>query len=222
MAKRYIIPSEVGAAAEEHNHSADEITSGLLALARLGSGTPDSGDYLRGDGVWADLAAAVTALASGGAEAGDLKASARSAPSTGWALCDGTAVPRTGGTYDALFAAIGTTYGVGNGSTTFNLPDFRGRTIIGAGTGTGLTARSRGNTGGAEGVALAKGEIPAHTHTYPRAGAVQTDISPSGGRTLADGTAGVTANGVTDGLKVTPDAHNNMQPYGVANVFIKL
>jgi hypothetical protein len=51
-----------------------------------------------------------------------------SAPS-GWLLCDGTAVSRT--TYSALFAAIGTSYGAGDGSTTFNLPDLRGRVPVG-------------------------------------------------------------------------------------------
>lgn len=58
---------------------------------------------------------------------------AASAP-TGFLLCDGSAVNRT--TYAALFAVVGTSYGAGDGSTTFNLPDTRGRTMIGAGTGT--------------------------------------------------------------------------------------
>lgn len=62
-------------------------------------------------------------------EAGDLKASARSSPSSGWLLCDGSAVSRT--TYATLFAAIGTAYGAGNGTTTFNVPDLRGRTLVG-------------------------------------------------------------------------------------------
>lgn len=53
---------------------------------------------------------------------------------TGWLECDGSAVSRT--TYAALFAAISTTWGAGDGSTTFNLPDFRDRVPIGAGTGT--------------------------------------------------------------------------------------
>lgn len=51
---------------------------------------------------------------------------------TGWLLCDGSAVSRT--TYATLFAAIGTTYGTGDGSTTFNLPDFRGVFPKGAGS----------------------------------------------------------------------------------------
>lgn len=52
-----------------------------------------------------------------------------SAPSSGWLLCAGQAVSRT--TYSALFAIIGTSYGVGDGSTTFNLPDLRGRVLAG-------------------------------------------------------------------------------------------
>ena len=47
-----------------------------------------------------------------------------------WVICDGTAVSRS--TYSALYAAIGTTYGIGDGSTTFNLPDLRGRTPVGS------------------------------------------------------------------------------------------
>jgi microcystin-dependent protein len=87
---------------------------------------------------------------------------ANAAPS-GWLLCDGTAVSRT--TYSALYAAIGTTYGSGDGFTTFQLPDTRGRTLIGGGTGAGLTARSLGQIGGAETHLLSTTEMPSHTHT---------------------------------------------------------
>lgn len=86
-----------------------------------------------------------------------------SAPA-GWLLCDGAAVSRT--TYARLFAAIGTTWGVGNGTTTFNVPDFRGRTPVGAGTGTGLTARAVAASGGAETVQLTSTTMPSHTHTF--------------------------------------------------------
>jgi microcystin-dependent protein len=61
--------------------------------------------------------------------AGRVQAFARSTAPTGWLECAGAAVSRT--TYAALFAAIGTTYGAGNGSTTFNLPDLRGEFIRG-------------------------------------------------------------------------------------------
>jgi microcystin-dependent protein len=84
---------------------------------------------------------------------------------TGWLLCNGAAVSRT--TYASLFTVTSTTYGAGDGTTTFNVPDLRGRTAIGAGTGTGLTARTLGATTGVESVTLtaAQSGLPAHTHT---------------------------------------------------------
>jgi microcystin-dependent protein len=63
-------------------------------------------------------------------------------------LCNAQAVSRS--TYSALFSAIGTTYGTGDGSSTFNLPDLQGRTAIGSGSGSGLSSRSLGATGGFE------------------------------------------------------------------------
>lgn len=77
----------------------------------------------------------------------------------GWLMADGAAVSRT--TYAALFAVVGTTYGSGNGSTTFNLPDLRGRVPVGKNTGTFATL---GATGGAETVALTEAQLPSHTH----------------------------------------------------------
>jgi microcystin-dependent protein len=64
---------------------------------------------------------------------------------TGWVLCDGSAISRS--TNAALFALIGTTYGVGNGSTTFNVPDLRQRFPMGkAASGTGSTLGGTGGT----------------------------------------------------------------------------
>lgn len=74
----------------------------------------------------------------------------------GYLPCDGSAVSRT--TYSRLFAAVGTTWGTGNGTTTFNVPDTRGRASLGSGTGSGLTARTLGDmTIGAE-------TMPVHSH----------------------------------------------------------
>ena len=64
-----------------------------------------------------------------------------SAPS-GWLLCNGQAVSRT--TYSALFTAIGTTWGVGNGSTTFNVPDMREAAPVGVGTFSAVTGTTHG------------------------------------------------------------------------------
>jgi len=81
---------------------------------------------------------------------------------TGWLACDGSAISRT--TYADLFAAIGTAWGVGDGSTTFNLPDMLGRAPIGVGTGSGLTARSLGDSVGAETHQLSEAEMASHNH----------------------------------------------------------
>lgn len=85
---------------------------------------------------------------------------------TGWLVCDGSAVSRT--TYADLFAAIGTQYGTGDGSSTFNLPDGQGRSLVGQGTHSDV-----GTLGGNEGASLSarrqrhKHSItdPGHTHS---------------------------------------------------------
>lgn len=82
-----------------------------------------------------------------------------SAP-VGYLLCDGSSVSTT--TYARLFAVVAYTYG-GSGAS-FNLPDLRSRVPIGAGTGTGLTARTLGGAVGAEKTALVATDVPAHGH----------------------------------------------------------
>lgn len=82
-------------------------------------------------------------------------------------LCDGSAISRT--TYSELFSVIGTTYGVGDGSTTFNLPLMEGRAVIGV-SGT----HALGTTGGAESVTLTEQELPTHSHTIPSHGHTST------------------------------------------------
>lgn len=80
----------------------------------------------------------------------------------GYLLCNGAAVSRT--TYADLFAVIGTTWGAGDGSTTFNLPDLRGRVTIGSGQGSGLTNRTLAGSGGEENHALTLAENGTHNH----------------------------------------------------------
>ena len=101
--------------------------------------------------------------------AGIIHAYAGSTAPDGYLMCDGSAVSRT--TYAALFAAIGTTYGAGDGSTTFNLPDLQGRFPLGAGAGDGLTARTVGQKDGEERNKLTTNEIPSHNHTASTASA---------------------------------------------------
>jgi len=122
-----------------------------------------------------------------------------------WLNCDGSAISRT--TYSALFTAIGTTFGAGDGINTFNVPDTRGRTAIGTGQGTGLTNRNRGDSVGTETHQLSVNEMPSHTHTQR---------GNSGGSGTVR-TAGVAGAGDIDHVTATKSAgggvaHNNMQP----------
>jgi microcystin-dependent protein len=140
-----------------------------------------------------------------------------------WLLCDGTAVSRT--TYAALFAVLGSTYGAGNGSTTFNLPDLRGRVPLGAGTGaqnggsgsgvisggTALTARTRGGFGGDE-------RLQQHQHT-----ANKGTTHPGDGSGLLF--SNTTLNGEIFGGNVlnttATGSGGNMTPFIVTNYLIK-
>lgn len=81
-----------------------------------------------------------------------------------WLECNGQAVSRT--TYADLFAAISTTYGTGDGSTTFNLPNSKGRTRVGFDSAQ-VAYDTLGKTGGAETVSLTVAQLPGHTHTGP-------------------------------------------------------
>lgn len=119
-----------------------EVVGDNLILTRQDESTIDAGN-VRGP---------VGALPSGA-----MMQFAGSAAPTGWLLCDGTAVSRT--TYADLFAVVGTTYGVGDGSTTFNVPDTRDRLPMGK-SGT----KALGSTGGAATKVLTTGNLPAHTH----------------------------------------------------------
>ena len=93
---------------------------------------------------------------------GDLKLAASSIATVGWLVCNGAALARSA--YPALFAAIGVVWGAGDGSSTFNVPDLRGRALIGAGQGAGLSARALGALIGVESVALGANEMPSHGH----------------------------------------------------------
>jgi microcystin-dependent protein len=131
-----------------------------------------------------------------------------SAP-TGWLLCDGSAVSRS--TYAALFAILSTTYGVGDGSTTFNLPDLRGRVPVGKNA---ATFSSLGATGGEETHVLTTPEMPSHTHGVP--------FDTGGSGFVVPAQQGNGANGrITSDATGGGGAHNNLPPYLVLNFIIK-
>ena len=143
------------------------------------------------------------------------------APS-GWLLCYGQAISRT--TYVTLFGVIGTTYGIGDGSTTFNLPDMRGRVPLGqddmGGTSadrvTDSDADALGGADGAETHTLVEGETPAHTHDGALGSTLlHTPYTHFAGAKNSIGVSIATSSFGGDG------AHNNLQPFLTLNYMIK-
>lgn len=169
------------AAASASSAAASEANA-LAAAAALDLPVPEAGDegkYLAVNGT-ADAFELIAGGGggSGGGIVGEIRMWSGSAAPSGWALCDGAAVSRT--TYSALYAVTGDAFGVGDGSTTFNLPDLRGRAPIGAGSGPSLTTRALGAKVGGETHQLTTAEMPAHTHA---AGSLS---AASGGSASAD------------------------------------
>lgn len=97
------------------------------------------------------------------AQVGDYKYSAKQGNHDGWLVCNGAAVSRS--TYAQLFGVINTLFGNGDGRTTFNLPDGRGRVPIQSGTSPQLSNKSMGQKVGAEQKTLSVNELPAHNHS---------------------------------------------------------
>ena len=131
----------------------------IITMMSLGSGNWRFVDY--------------SPVGGGALPAGSMVDFGGSVAPTGWLLCNGQLISRTG--YPLLYAAIGTAYGVGDGSTTFAVPDFRGRAAIGddlmgttaAGRITTATVNqtTRGGVGGAQTVTLTTAQLASHQHT---------------------------------------------------------
>lgn len=148
-----------------------------------------------------------------------------SAP-TGYLLCAGSAVSRT--TYAALFAVIGTTFGAGDGSTTFNLPNYADRMPIGSGT----IAATIGATGGSKDAVVvshthtASVSDPGHSHgtySYPSNAFGGTQSSSGSGAGYTSGvfanTTGISVSNSTTGVSGT---NANLPPYLGINFIIKV
>ncbi len=145
----------------------------------------------------------------------------------GWAMCDGTLIPITGN--EALYSLIGTLYGSGTG--TFGLPDMRSRTPICSGSGPVLTARTLGQSGGVESVAITAAQLPAHNHNVTvsttTTGSVATATSatylgvpvssqPSPVCYLPNAASGLTVQPLNSTVVTSTGsdgAHTNLQPY---------
>lgn len=145
----------------------------------------------------------------------------------GWALCDGQLLSIASN--QALFSILGTIYG-GDGRTTFALPEVRGRTLIHAGNGPGLSSRSLGGKSGTENETLYINEMPVHTHTLSASSGAASAIAPannvlaSPGRTrlYESGTANTSMHSSSIDNTGGGQSHNNMQPYNTLNCIIAL
>ena len=141
---------------------------------------------------------------------------------TGWLFCDGSAISRTA--FSALFALIGSTYGAGDGSTTFNVPDFRGRVSAGKDDMGGVAANRLTTAGsGVDGATLAaNGGAENHTLTIAQMPSHQHDGIPAGGGFSAPFASGSNAQGTgVTAAQGGGGAHNNTQPTLVVNKIIK-
>ena len=159
----------------------------------------------------------------------------------GWQLCDGSALSRTAEA--GLFGVIEIKYGGGDGVTTFNVPDLRGRTAVGAGQGSGLTNRALGDRFGSELHQLSAANLPPHSHSgttasgnpmiYRVVDQAGPDYLPNhdtgwtGGSTYTEANdaawpmAEHTHNFTTDNGPGFSAAINHMQPSLVMNYIIK-
>lgn len=131
----------------------------------------------------------------------------------GWLLCDGSAINRT--TYADLFAILGTNYGEGDNSTTFNLPDMRGKVAVGLNTNGAFDAL--GKSVGEETHTLTVAEMPSHTHNIAISGGSDAGMID---RIMLDG---YNQGRWYSNVKPTGggQAHNNIQPSLVFNYIIK-
>lgn len=142
----------------------------------------------------------------------------------GFLECDGSNYSRTGSTA-SLFAAIGVTWGVGNGTTTATLPDFRRKVSVGAGgSGSATLAATVGSTGGEEGHALTLAENGPHGHSIFGTFFNTVAGSPTNGSIVGSGT-GATANDTASASAVSSGSgtpHNTIQPSNVVMKIIKI
>ncbi len=160
-----------------------------------------------------------------GVPVGTVKPFAGSTAPNSYLFCYGQAVSRT--TYADLFAVLSTTYGTGDGATTFNVPDLRGRVVAGqddmGGTSadrlTGVTGSVNGDTlggtGGEETHTLTTAEMPAHTHS------ISANTS-TGGTSVVSKTGAANNEPTVTGSAGSDGAHNNVQPTIILNYVIKV
>ena len=240
---------------EQHNPVLEDIASMLSAMLVRDGRNGMVGNLDMGSFTIRNLAPGVNATdaatVSQGVPVGAVIDFAGVTAPEGWMLCFGQAVSRTN--YSALYAALGgssSPWGQGDGSTTFNLPDFRGRVLAGkdnmGGTAANrLTADGGVNgsllsaSGGGQFVTLTVAQMPshnhggttfldgAHSHTYERQTTVGSNVNTgpaviaSGGRSVeATGGTGIHQHGIPS--QGGGQGHPNVQPTAIVNKIIKV
>jgi len=212
-----------GASGDNQTNAGTLTSSGTLAVTgafTLDGATGTSGQVMTSAGsgatpTWADKVDGVLA--------GFIQMYGAASAPTGWLLCDGSAVSRS--TYATLFALIGTTFGAGDGSSTFNVPDMRDKFPVGSGSTYALNA-----TGGS-----ANSTLPSHTHTAtvtdsghnhtylePQfedgGGGGESEIQNRSTQNTSTATTGITVANSTEGSSPT---NTNLPPYRGINFIIK-
>ena len=135
----------------------------------------------------------------------------------GWAKCDGQLLSISSNT--ALFSLLGTTYG-GDGRTTFGLPDLRGRSIVHAGNGPGLTNITQGQKSGAEQVTLSTNNMPSHNHTVAVSNEDGEEADPTN-RVIAANAASFNDDGSGATLKTSSvSTVGGSQAFGIRSPYI--
>ncbi|KAG2487953.1 hypothetical protein HYH03_013532 [Edaphochlamys debaryana] len=132
-------------------------------------------------------------------------------PPPGYLLADGSAVSRS--TYGGLYFMFGTTYGVGDGSTTFNLPDLRGRVPVGTGGGPETHDRDVGVRMGEEAHTLTAFELPFHSHY----GSTDGGMATLSGQRSYQACVGTSAFGVKYGLRDSNTVGSSCNATGTTN-----
>lgn len=148
--------------------------------------------------------------------AGQIRPFAGTVAPNGWMLCDGTAISRT--TYASLFTVLGTKYGSGDGSTTFNLPDFKGRIPVGY-DASQTEFDNLGEKGGAKTVTLTEAQLPSHTHGI-LAYSGKDDSNFTGNANRFNASDAFDFYNVAAANSGGGEPHNNLQPYITINYIV--
>ncbi|MFZ2587894.1 MAG: phage tail protein [Alphaproteobacteria bacterium] len=225
---------------------ASDLADGSVTKAKLENGTANrlmgyDGSGLVGEvsvGSGLSLVSGVLAAAVVGVPSGVVVPFAGAVAPSGWMMCDGSAVSRA--TYADLFTAVGTVFGSGDGSTTFNLPDLRGRSVFGV-DAMGGSAASRvtsgvsGIAGGTLGAVGGNEAMQGHTHTVTDPGHTHGENASSGGggsgtgiQGLGSGSGALASNvstvSATTGITVASygsGGSQNMPPAMMLNYIVK-